>query len=366
MRFFMKKFVSNYFLIALFLILILFLFDVRAKIQTQSLYSLQEEIRKVIDEAKPAIVSILSSPSNVDESLKKYYEFFKGTPFEDYFNYQSRIVGSGVIVSSSGLVITNAHVAMGAPTITIKDSYGNVYDSVSILAISNQLDLALLKINNFSKGLKSIDFTNSDNVKAGDIVFAIGNPFGFEMTVTMGIVSAKNRKLKVIQGFSYSNLIQTDAALNPGNSGGALVDIYGRLVGINTVIASTSGSNTGVGFAIPSNIVKDFIDKNKNKAGMSYSGQPFLGVRVADIPEYVKSYLGIDYGVIVAEVIPNSSAHKYGIKVNDVILKFNDEKVINANHFIDLILQTNPGQNIDIEIMRKGKIMSIQLVMGKK
>ncbi|MCS7165911.1 MAG: trypsin-like peptidase domain-containing protein [Candidatus Calescibacterium sp.] len=338
----------------------------RAKIQVQSLYSLQEEIRRIITEAKPSIVSILSSPSSIDESLKRYYEFFRGTPFEEYFNYQSRIVGSGIVVSNDGLIITNAHVATGAPTITVKDFEGKVYDDVSILAISNQYDLALLKINRLNKNLKPIDFTNSDNVRVGDIVFAIGNPFGFEMTVTMGIISAKNRKLKVIQGYSYSNLIQTDAALNPGNSGGALVDIYGRLVGVNTVIASTSGSNSGVGFAIPSNIVREFIEKNKSKTSRSTSGQPFLGVRVADIPEYLKSYLGIDYGVIVVEVIPNSSAEKYGIKTNDIILEYNGEKIENANHFIDLILQTNPGQKVNMKLIRKGKIIDIQVVMGKK
>lgn len=349
-----------------FVFSVLFLFESRAKIQIQSLYSLQEEIRRVITDAKPSIVSILSSPSIIDENLKKYYEFFRGTPFEEYFDYQSRIVGSGIVVSSDGLIITNAHVAMGTPTIKVKDFEGKIYENVSVLAISNQFDLALLKINNLNKTLKPIDFTNSDNVRVGDIVFAIGNPFGFEMTVTMGIVSAKNRKLKVIQGYSYTNLIQTDAALNPGNSGGALVDIYGKLVGVNTVIASTSGSNSGVGFAISSNIVREFIEKNKGKVSRSTSGQPFLGVRVADIPEYVKNYLGIDYGVVVIEVIPNTSADKYGIKTNDIILEFNGEEVENANHFIDLILQTTPGQKVNIKLIRKGKILDFQIVMGKK
>lgn len=355
-----------YIVLVVILISLLLFFDSKAKIKTQTLYDLQQEIREVVSVAKPSIVSILSNPSVDDETLQRYYEYFKNTPFEQYFDYKARIVGTGVIVSSDGLVVTNAHVAMGAPVITIKDSNGKVYNDVSILAISNQLDLALLRINSLSSKLNPITFADSDSVNIGDIVFAIGNPFGFEMTVTMGIVSAKNRSLKAIQGFSYSNLIQTDAALNPGNSGGALVDIYGRLIGINTVIASTSGTNSGVGFAIPSNTVKSFIEKNKNRIVSSSSGQPFLGVRVADIPDYVKNYLGIDYGVIVGEVIPNTAASKYGIKVNDIIIEFNDEKVMDANQFIDLILQTKPGQKVNIKIIRKGKIINLEVVMGKK
>ncbi|MEN3015202.1 MAG: trypsin-like peptidase domain-containing protein [bacterium] len=337
-----------------------------AKIKIQNLYSLQEEIRDIIKETKPSIVSILSSPSIIDESLRRYYEYFRGTPFEEYFSYDSRIIGSGVIVSSDGLVITNAHVAMGAPRITVKTYTQKTYEDISILAVSNKLDLALLRINNPSESLKPISFTDSDKVTPGDIVFAIGNPFGFEMTVTMGIVSAKNRKIKVYQGYEYSNLIQTDAALNPGNSGGALIDIYGRLVGINTVIASTSGSSSGVGFAIPSNVVKEFIEKNRKRTSINSSEQPFLGVRVADIPQYIKNYLGIDHGVIVVEVVPNSSAEKYGIKVDDIILMFNGQKVENANELIDLILQTRPGDNVKVVIIRKGKQIELNVVMGKK
>lgn len=346
-----------------FLFLYFFLFKVDAKIGNQTLYNLQEEISNVVNIAKPSIVSILSTPSTFDEDLKKYFEYFKGTPFEDYF--QSRIIGSGVVVSEDGYIITNAHVAMGAPKITIKDYSGKTYSDVSVISFSTRLDLALLKINNLSNNLVPINFTNSDNVKVGDIVFAIGNPFGFEMTVTLGIVSAKNREIGSIQGFKYSNLIQTDAALNPGNSGGALIDINGRLVGINTVIASTSGSNSGVGFAIPSNQVREFIEKNRSKKGVTY-GQSFLGVRVADIPNYVKNYLGIDSGVIVVEVIPNSAASKYGIKVNDIIFEFNNQKITDSGQFIDLISETNPGDKVNIKLIRKGKVINLTVVMGKR
>ncbi|MFN4219567.1 MAG: S1C family serine protease [bacterium] len=351
---------------ALFLLFFQFFnITVNSKIKVQNLYELQQEIREVIDEVKPSIVSIISSPSSFNEDLKRYYEFFKGTPFEEYFNYQQRVVGTGVVVSNDGLIITNAHVALGAPAIKIKDINGKVYENISIISISRQLDLALLRIND-SVNLKSIIFTDSDAVRVGDIVFAIGNPFGFEMTVTMGIISAKNRKISAMGGFNYTNLIQTDAALNPGNSGGPLVDIYGRLVGINSVIASTSGSNSGVGFAIPSNVVKNFIEKNKTKKASTSNEQPFLGVRVADIPDYVKNYLGIDYGVIVVEVLPNTAASKYGIKVNDIILEFNEEKVLSADDFIDLISQTTPNQKVKIKLIRKGKVMDLEVLMGRR
>jgi len=364
----MNKLKINSFIIALFLVLnfVFLIFVINPKIKVQQLYSLQEEIRDVINESKPSIVSVLSMPIEQNEELKRYYELFRGTPFEDYFNYKSNIIGSGVIVSEDGLVITNAHVAMGAPRITIKDYEQNVYKDVSVLSISTKLDLALLKINKLNKKLKPITFSNSNDVKIGDIVFAIGNPFGFELTVTMGIVSAKNRQITAQGGFKYDNLIQTDAALNPGNSGGALVDIYGRLVGINSVIASTTGSNIGIGFSIPSNIVKDFIEKNKNKSGVGGGNSPFLGVRVNEIPSYIKNYLGIDYGVIVIDVIPNSAAQKYGIVVNDIILEMDGNKVTDVNDFIDFVSQTKPGQKVNLKILRKGKVINLDVIMGSK
>ncbi|MGB9638077.1 MAG: S1C family serine protease [bacterium] len=365
----------NKFLIIVFLVFLIFwgllnfsLLKVHSKIDKPVLYQLQEEIRQVVDESKGSIVSIVSVNVDVDPTIKQWYEQFKGTPFEyyfkDYVDQTPKIVGTGVIVSNDGLVVTNAHVALGAPNITIKIN-DKIFNNVKILAVSKKLDLALLKIENNNLNLKPIVFANSDNVKVGDIVFAIGNPFGFELTVTMGIVSAKNRKLDTSVGFNYSNLIQTDAPLNPGNSGGALVDINGRLVGINTAIASTSGSSSGIGFAIPSNIVNKFIQDSKNKV-INTNSRPFLGVRVADLPDYLKNYLNIKYGVIVIEVIKDSPAEKAGIKKDDVILEFDDKPVYSYDDLVDLIMQTKVGLKVKIKILRKNQELYLYPTIGKQ
>ncbi len=366
---FKTKILVVFFIVFIFLISFITLLKVNSKIDKPILYQLQNEIREVVNESKDSIVSIVSVNVDVDPTIKQWYEQFKGTPFEyyfkDYVDQTPKIVGSGVIVSKDGLVITNAHVALGAPNITIKIN-DKIFKDVKILAVSKKLDLALLKIEDSNLNLKPIVFANSDNVKVGDIVFAIGNPFGFELTVTMGIISAKNRKLDTYVGFNYSNLIQTDAPLNPGNSGGALVDINGRLVGINTAIASTSGSSSGIGFAIPSNIVNKFVQDSKNKV-LNYSkGRPFLGVRVADLPDYLKSYLNISYGVLVVEVVKDSPAEKAGIKKDDIILEFDDKPVYSYDDLLDLIMQTTIGQKVKIKILRKNQKLYIYPTIGKQ
>ncbi|MCX7870368.1 MAG: trypsin-like peptidase domain-containing protein [bacterium] len=366
---FKTKILVVFFIVFIFLISFITLLKVNSKIDKPILYQLQNEIREVVNESKDSIVSIVSVNVDVDPTIKQWYEQFKGTPFEyyfkDYVDQTPKIVGSGVIVSKDGLVITNAHVALGAPNITIKIN-DKIFKDVKILAVSKKLDLALLKIEDSNLNLKPIVFANSDNVKVGDIVFAIGNPFGFELTVTMGIISAKNRKLDTYVGFNYSNLIQTDAPLNPGNSGGALVDINGRLVGINTAIASTSGSSAGIGFAIPSNIVNKFVQDSKNKV-LNYSkGRPFLGVRVADLPDYLKSYLNISYGVLVVEVVKDSPAEKAGIKKDDIILEFDDKPVYSYDDLLDLIMQTTIGQKVKIKILRKNQELYIYPTIGKQ
>lgn len=366
---FKTKILVVFFIVFIFLISFITLLKVNSKIDKPILYQLQNEIREVVNESKDSIVSIVSVNVDVDPTIKQWYEQFKGTPFEyyfkDYVDQTPKIVGSGVIVSKDGLVITNAHVALGAPNITIKIN-DKIFKDVKILAVSKKLDLALLKIEDSNLNLKPIVFANSDNVKVGDIVFAIGNPFGFELTVTMGIISAKNRKLDTYVGFNYSNLIQTDAPLNPGNSGGALVDINGRLVGINTAIASTSGSSSGIGFAIHSNIVNKFVQDSKNKV-LNYSkGRPFLGVRVADLPDYLKSYLNISYGVLVVEVVKDSPAEKAGIKKDDIILEFDDKPVYSYDDLLDLIMQTTIGQKVKIKILRKNQKLYIYPTIGKQ
>ncbi len=363
------KILISFFIIFIFLITFITLLKVNSKIDKPVLYQLQDEIREVVNESKDSIVSIVSVNVDVDPYIKQWYEQFKGTPFEyyfkDYVDQTPKIVGSGVIVSKDGLVITNAHVALGAPNITIKIN-DKIFKNIKILAVSKKLDLALLKIEDSNLNLKPIVFANSDNVRVGDIVFAIGNPFGFELTVTMGIISAKNRKLDTYVGFNYSNLIQTDAPLNPGNSGGALVDINGRLVGINTAIASTSGSSAGIGFAIPSNVVNKFIQDSKGKV-LNYSqGKPFLGVRVADLPDYLKSYLNISYGVLVVEVIKDSPAEKAGIKKDDIILEFDNKPVYSYDDLIDLIMQSTVGQKVKIKILRKNQELYLYPTIGKQ
>jgi len=257
--------------------------------------------------------------------------------------------GSGVIISSTGHIVTNFHVIAGSEDILVKDYRGNEYGT-AIIGIDPLTDLAVLKINKETKG---ITLGNIDNINIGDIALAIGNPLGVGQTITLGIISATDKEIYP-NAYSYQRYVQTDAAINPGNSGGALVNSNGELIGINTSIISVSGGADGIGFAIPVDIVK-YVFKEIIQNGEVIRG--YVGIS-AEI-----NYRGL--GVLVNGVIPNSPADISGIRPNDIIKKINGDEVTEIKSVQKIIGSLKPGQNIDMEIQRGSELVNVNILVSK-
>jgi len=265
--------------------------------------------------------------------------------------------GSGFLISADGLVLTNAHVVDGAKEVTVKLSDHREYKA-KVLGADRSSDIAVLKID--GHGLPSVTLGDSDQLGVGDYVLAIGEPFGLEETATAGIVSAKGRSLP---GDGYVPFIQTDAAVNPGNSGGPLFDANGSVVGINAQIYTNSGGFQGVSFAIPINLavqVKDQIVKTGKVAHAR------LGVEVQPLNQSLaESFkLKTPNGALVAKITPDSAAEKAGIKVGDVILKFNGSPILDAGQLSQRVGVMTPGDKASLEIWRDGKTVSLTATIG--
>ncbi len=257
--------------------------------------------------------------------------------------------GSGVIFSSQGHIITNFHVIAGSEEILVKDYDGKEYGTV-IVGIDPLTDLAVLKIDKNSSG---ITLGNIKNINIGDIALAIGNPLGVGQTITLGIISATDKEISP-NAYSYQRYVQTDAAINPGNSGGALVNSNGELIGINTSIISISGGADGIGFAIPIDIVKHVFRE------------------IIQNGEVIRGYVGISaeinyrgLGVLVNGVIPDSPADISGIRINDIIKKINGKPVAEIKNIQKIIGNSKPGQVIDMQIQRDGKLTNVNILVSK-
>jgi len=276
---------------------------------------------------------------------------------------QATSTGSGVIVNSDGYIITNNHVIQGADKITVVLNKGKKEYVAKVVGADPGSDLALIKIE--EKGLPAIVFANSDNVNVGEWVLAVGNPFNLNSTVTAGIVSAKGRNINIVKNqFPIESFIQTDAAINPGNSGGALVNLKGQLVGINTAIQSNTGSYTGYGFAIPSNIVqkivKDFIEKGEVL-------RAFTGFEVNDITSQEMESLGLQKeGLKIKNIIDDSPAQKAGLKNNDIIIKIGDLIIDGRSSFDEYMAYQRPGNTLTLEVLREGKKQTLKLDLMDK
>lgn len=280
-------------------------------------------------------------------------------------------LGSGVIVDKRGYILTNNHVIKDSNTIYVKLSNGSS-SIVEIIGNDTRTDLAILRIKKkeLLDNLPVISLGNSDHLKVGDVVLAIGNPFGFDNTVTQGIVSglgsvsARSNEQQVSFGGWLDNLIQTDAAINPGNSGGALIDVHGNLVGINLAIISRSGGSQGIGFAIPINLAKDVMEQ-LIKTGHIVRG--WIGTQLHDLNPELKSYLGYndDHGVYVQGVIRNSPAERAGILPGDIIVKINDIDVKSVNEAVKLVGSLQPNKSYTVEIFRKFKFYSFSVLISQ-
>jgi serine protease Do len=289
--------------------------------------------------------------------------FFWGFDF-DPFGRIGKVAstGSGVILSDDGYIVTNHHVVKSADKIQVVVSDTKKNYNAELIGADPSSDLALLKID--CEGLTPIEFSSSDDVEIGQWVLAVGNPFNLTSTVTAGIVSAKGRNINIVNNqFPIESFIQTDAAINPGNSGGALVNLSGELIGVNTAIASKTGSYVGYGFAIPSNIVSKIIEDLKQ---YSIVQRGFVGIDVIDIDGDMAEKLNIPNGVLIKRLNDRNEETKSKLEAGDIVVKF-DGKIIDAKSSFDEYLAfRRPGDMINLEINRNGEIINTNIVLVNK
>jgi serine protease Do len=310
---------------------------------------------EVAKTARPAVVNVSTTQRTrargplSDDFFRRFFE--RGPREETPRGRQS--LGSGVIASADGYIVTNNHVVADADEIVVRLADHSEHKA-KLVGSDPRTDIALLKIE--AGGLAALPFGDSDRLQVGEPVMAIGNPFGLEQTVTSGIVSAKER---FIGSGPYDDFIQTDASVNPGNSGGPLVDTRGALVGINTAIFSQTGGSVGIGFAIPVNLAKDVLGHLKAH-GKVVRG--YLGVAVAPVTPEARqaAKLSSPRGALVAEVVPRSPAAEAGLKAGDVILGFQGEEVSDPRDLTRRVAGTPPGATIDLRVARDGRAESIK------
>jgi serine protease Do len=320
--------------------------------------------------ATPEVVNIKSTfkaqmHQNEDEDQSDFYnmpeafkDFFKNDPFFREFkferNYDSEpVIGgaSGVILTPDGYIVTNNHVVKDADEIDVTLHNGKSYKA-KVIGTDPQTDLALIKID--EKNLSFIMFGDSDNIEVGEWVVAVGNPFNLASTVTAGIVSAKTRNINILrdQG-AIESFIQTDAVMNPGNSGGALVTLDGKLIGINTAIASPTGVYAGYAFAIPVDIVKKVTNDLMNYGSVQ---RGFLGISIRDMDSKIAKEINIDRanGVYVDSVSANGAAKEAGVKAKDVIISIDGIETMTSGKLMEIIMRKRPGDNVKIVLIRNG------------
>ena len=323
-----------------------------------SLKDVQLSFAPVVEQAAPAVVNVYATrrvkarrPSLFNDRF--FGEFF-GRSFGDNFGQRERLensLGSGVIVSAEGIVVTNNHVISGAEAFKVVLSDRREY-SAELLLADERTDLAVLKILDAEEQFPALPYRNSDTVNVGDFVLAIGNPFGVGQTVTNGIVSALARTSVGVTDFQ--SFIQTDAPINPGNSGGALVTMDGRLLGVNTAIYTRSGGSVGIGFAIPSNMVQQVVDAALSDGRIV---RPWAGVELQKVSQSLAQTLGLakPVGALIVKLHPNSPLRKAGLKSGDVVRTFNGKEILEPENFRYRMAVAGVGARVEIGFLRQGK-----------
>ncbi|MBT3606177.1 MAG: Do family serine endopeptidase [Candidatus Latescibacteria bacterium] len=321
-----------------------------------------EAFSAIAAEVTPGVVAVVNKKTEQVLVRGRFnnplYEYLYGVPLYRREQKQEQGLGSGVIVSKEGYVLTNNHVIAGADEIVVELADGRSFEA-KLLGTDPQSDVAVLKVT--GENLPVVKMGDSDELKVGAWILAIGNPFGLRHTVTSGIVSAIGRGN--LQLLDYEDFIQTDAAINPGNSGGAMVNMRGELIGINTAILSRSGGNQGVGFAVPINMVRNIMDQiiTHGKVVRGY-----LDVAVQDVTPGMAEALGIKskQGALVQDVAVEGVAEGAGLQRGDVIVSVNGRAVRGAEEFRTRIAQTPPGTNVRLEVMRKGKKQTVHVQLS--
>ena len=332
----------------------------------QSREQMQMSFSPVVKQVAPAVVNIYTrrvvrqnvSPLLADPVLRQFFGQGMGLPQDRV----ERSLGSGVLVRADGVVVTNNHVIRNSQEITVVLADRREFEA-TLLGSDERTDLAVLKIDTGKQSLPTLPLGDSDALEVGDMVLALGNPFGVGQTVTMGIISALGRNHLGIN--TFENFIQTDAAINPGNSGGALVDTNGNLLGVNTAIYSRTGGNLGIGFAIPMSTAKNVMEAIINH-GQVVRG--WIGVEPQDItPELAESFgLTRKTGAIIAGVLKGGPADKAGIKPGDILVSVEGKPVADTTEMLNLIAQLTPGQKAKMSLLRKSQETSVDIVVGKR
>ena len=321
----------------------------------------------VVDEVMPAVVTIRvekkaqmipADNQMPDEMLRRF--FGPGVQIPQQPRGIERGVGSGVIVTHDGYILTNNHVVDGASEVRVELPDNRTF-SAKVVGTDAPTDLAVVKVD--AADLPTLAIGDSDAVRVGDVVLAIGNPLNIGETVTSGIISAKGRQTN-LGGDGYENFLQTDAAINHGNSGGALVNTAGQLIGINSQIMSPSDGNIGIGFAIPSNMAKNVMDQLL-KNGTVRRGM--LGVKVQAVTPDMATAMSLpsSSGAVVSDVDEGSPAAHAGLQQGDVITQFNGKAVIDSNQLRNMVASTQPGTKVSLEVLRHGKTENVEATLGE-
>lgn len=336
-----------------------YLYEARQQHQPNSTASYS----KAAEKAMPAVVNIFTSkkiaqphqPYLEDPLLKR---FFGDQP--DDGNQHESSLGSGVIVSENGLILTNAHVVAAADAIEVALEDGRTIRA-RVIGTDPDTDLAVLKVE--LNNLPAINFANPEKNKVGDVVLAIGNPFGVGQTVTQGIISALGRSHLGIS--TFESFIQTDAPINPGNSGGALIDTDGNLVGINSAIYSRNGGSMGIGFAIPVSIAKQVMEQIVRQGSVT---RGWIGIEAQDMTEELAESFKLKYakGSLIAGVIKGSPAEQAGLKAGDILLEINGREVVDSSNMLRLISELKPNKQALLRISRNQKEINIPVMIGRR
>jgi serine protease Do len=332
-------------------------------------------VADLVERASPAVVTILATQERTAEMTPDQWTFGPGSPFEEFFRQfgppeggpsgpgqpqphtEGVSLGSGFVMEEDGFIVTNDHVVDDATSVKVRFNDDKEYDA-KVIGTDQQTDLALLKIE--ADNLPYLPLGDSDSIRVGEDVIAVGNPFGLGGTVTRGIVSAVSRD---INAGPYVDFIQTDAAINRGNSGGPLLNLEGEVIGVNSAIYSPNGGSVGVGFAIPSNTVEYVVAQLRDDGAVE---RGWLGVSIQGVTPDIAEAVGLDepYGALVAEVVEGSPAEGT-LETGDVIIGFNGERVASSRELPKLVAAAAPDRDASIDVLRDGEKQSLTLKLGR-